>query len=447
MSLTTPDATTVTGPVLTPTDPGYADELAGFNLAGVQTPDIVVGATSADDVAAAVRHARGHGLRVGVRATGHGPVIEGDGHLTITTSRMNEVIVDPAAKTARVGAGARWRDLVAATAPHGLTGLVGSSSSVGVVGYTLGGGLSPLGRQFGYAADRVRSIEVVTADGIIRTVDAGAGSDLFWALLGGRDGCGIVTSIEFDLIGLTTIYGGGIFFAGAAAEQVLHAWRRWTPTLPAEAGTSVAILRLPPDPTLPPPLQGQIAVHVRFTYTGDPAVGAQLLAPMTTAGPVLLADVDVMPVAALDAVHMDPPGPMPSIERGSALRELPAEAVDAVLEVAGPTVASPLAIVELRLLGGKLTAPQGVPNSVTARSAAYSILAIAVPAGPAAELAGPHVGAVNDAVAPWADGALLNFAGRTPAADLPTLWSPDDRDRLSAIRERHDPDGMFRRTV
>ncbi|NED63949.1 FAD-binding oxidoreductase, partial [Streptomyces sp. SID10244] len=173
------------GPVLTPTDPGYADELAGFNLAGVQTPDIVVGATSADDVAAAVRHARGHGLRVGVRATGHGPVIEGDGHLTITTSRMNEVIVDPAAKTARVGAGARWRDLVAATAPHGLTGLVGSSSSVGVVGYTLGGGLSPLGRQFGYAADRVRSIEVVTADGIIRTVDAGAGSDLFWALLGG----------------------------------------------------------------------------------------------------------------------------------------------------------------------------------------------------------------------------------------------------------------------
>ncbi|MGC4960525.1 FAD-binding oxidoreductase [Gordonia sp. DT101] len=447
MSLTTPDAATVAGPVLTPTDPGYAAELAGFNVATVQTPDIVVGATSADDVAAAVRYARDHGLRVGVRATGHGPVVEGNGYLTIVTSRMTEVSVDPVTRTARVGAGARWRDVIAATAAHGLSGLVGSSSSVGVVGYTLGGGLSPLGRQFGYAADHVRSIEVVTADGTIRTVDAGAGPDLFWALLGGRDGCGIVTAVEFDLIELSSIYGGGIFFAGSAAEQVLHAWRRWAPTLPEEAGTSVAILRLPPDPALPAPLQGQMAVHVRFTYTGDPAIGAQLLAPMTTAGPVLLQNVAVMPVAALDAVHMDPPGPMPSIERGSALRELPAEAVDAVLAVAGPAVASPLAIVELRLLGGKLAAPQGVPNSVTARSAAYNILAIAVPAGAAAELAGPHVGAVNAAVAPWADGAALNFAGQTPAVELPELWSPDDCDRLSAIRERHDPDGVFRRTA
>ncbi|MGC5256350.1 FAD-binding oxidoreductase [Gordonia sp. DT218] len=447
MSLTTPDAATVAGPVLTPTDPGYAAELAGFNVATVQTPDIVVGATSADDVAAAVRYARDHGLRVGVRATGHGPVVEGNGFLTIVTSRMTEVSVDPVTRTARVGAGARWRDVIAATAAHGLSGLVGSSSSVGVVGYTLGGGLSPLGRQFGYAADHVRSIEVATADGTIRTVDAGAGPDLFWALLGGRDGCGIVTAVEFDLIELSSIYGGGIFFAGSAAEQVLHAWRRWAPTLPEEAGTSVAILRLPPDPALPAPLQGQMAVHVRFTYTGDPAIGAQLLAPMTTAGPVLLQNVAVMPVAALDAVHMDPPGPMPSIERGSALRELPAEAVDAVLAVAGPAVASPLAIVELRLLGGKLAAPQGVPNSVTARSAAYNILAIAVPAGAAAELAGPHVGAVNAAVAPWADGAALNFAGQTPAVELPELWSPDDCDRLSAIRERHDPDGVFRRTA
>ncbi|AZG48506.1 FAD-binding oxidoreductase [Gordonia insulae] len=447
MSLTTPDAATIVGPVLTPGDAGYAEELAGFNVATVQAPDVVVGATSADDVAAAVRHARAHGLRIGVRATGHGPVVEGHGLLTITTSRMTEVTVDPIARTARVGAGARWRDVIAATAPHGLTGLVGSSSSVGVVGYTLGGGLSPLGRQFGYAADRVRSIEVVTADGTVRTVDAGAGSDLFWALLGGRDGCGIVTALEFDLVGLTTLYGGGIYFAGGAAEQVLHAWRRWAPTLPEEAGTSVAILRLPPDPMLPPPLQGQIAVHVRFTYTGDPAVGAQLLAPMTSVGPVLLQNVDVMPVAALDAVHMDPPGPMPSIERGSTVRDLPADAVDAILAVAGPTVASPLAIVEIRLLGGRLTAPQGVPNSVTARSASYSVLAIAVPAGPAAELAGPHVGAVNAAVAPWADGGLLNFAGSTPAADLPGLWSTDDHDRLCAIRERHDPGGIFRRTV
>ncbi|MEE3850899.1 FAD-binding oxidoreductase [Gordonia sp. LSe1-13] len=459
MSLTTPEEhippsitaavaqldAVVAGPVLTPGDPDYAAELAGFNVAGTPVPALVVGARSAADVAEAVRYARANGMRVGVRSTGHGPVIEGQGYLTVTTSRMTEIQVDPVTKTARVGAGVRWRDVIAATAPHGLTGLVGSSSSVGVIGYTLGGGLSPLGRQFGFAADRVRRIEVVTADGTIRTVDAGAGSDLFWALLGGRDGCGIVTAIEFDLVELATIYGGGIFFAGAAAAEVLHAWREWAPSLPDAAGTSVAVLRLPPDPTLPPPLQGQTVVHLRFTYTGDPAVGAQLLAPMRDVGPVLLQNVDVMPVAAMDAVHMDPPGPLPSMERGCGVADLPAQAVDALLTVAGPQVPSPLAIVEIRLLGGELARPQGLANAVTGRGAAYGLLAVGVPAGPLGDQAAAHVAAVNGAVAPWATSGVLNFAGQTPAAELATLWSADDWSRLTEIRQRHDPEGMFSR--
>jgi hypothetical protein len=435
----------VAGPVLTPDDADYPTELAGFNAAATPAPAVVVGATSPADVAEAVRYARANGLRVGVRATGHGPAISGVGHLTITTSRMTDIQVDAAAKTARVAAGVRWRDLAAATAPHGLTGLVGSSSSVGIIGYTLGGGLSPLGRQFGFAADRVRRIELVTADGVIRTVDAGAGSDLFWALLGGRDGCGIVTAIEFDLIDLATIYGGGVFFAGDAAEQVLHAWRDWAPTLPDTAGSSVAIVRLPPDPNLPPPLQGQTVVHLRFTYTGDPAVGTQMLAPMMSAGPVLLSNVDVLPTAALDAVHMDPPGPLPSVERGCGIRDLPAEAVDAVLAVAGPQVASPLAIVEIRLLGGALASPQGVPNAVTGRAARYCVMAIGVPAGPLGDQAGSHVAAVNGALSPWASDGLLNFAGQTPAAELSTLWTAADWSRLEEIRRRHDPAGMFTR--
>ncbi|WP_439029670.1 FAD-binding oxidoreductase [Gordonia terrae] len=433
---------TVAGPVLTPTDEGYTAELSGFNLAAIPAAQVVVGATGAADVAAAVRYARSAGLRVGVRATGHGMPIEGRGTLVVTTSRMTAVEVDPVGRTARVEAGARWRDVVAATAPHGLTGLVGSSSSVGVVGYTLGGGLSPLGRRFGYAADHVRSIELVTADGIIRTVDASAGSDLFWALLGGRDGFGIVTAIEFDLVDLPTFYGGGIFFAGSAASDVLHAWREWAPTLPEEAGTSIAILRLPPDPNLPAPLQGQIAVHLRYTHTGDPSTAAALLAPMRSAGPILLENIDVLPTAALDAVHMDPPGPMPSAERGCALADLPAAAVDALLAVAGPHVASPLAIVEIRLLGGRLRQAQRVPNAVTGRDAAFVALAVGVPAGPLGDQVGAHLAAVNDALAGHACGALLNFSGRS-ATERAALWPDDQRMRLETIRRRHDPSGVL----
>ena len=123
----------VSGPVLTPADEGYTAELTGFNLAAIPAADVVVGATNAADAAAAVRYARSNGMRVGARATGHGSPIEGRGTVVVTTSRMAGVSVDPVTRTARVEAGARWRDVVAATAPHGLTGLVGSSSSVGVV--------------------------------------------------------------------------------------------------------------------------------------------------------------------------------------------------------------------------------------------------------------------------------------------------------------------------
>ncbi|MCD2146827.1 FAD-binding oxidoreductase [Gordonia paraffinivorans] len=432
----------VSGPVLTPTDEGYATELGGFNLIAAPAADLVVGATNADDVALAVRYARANGFRVGARATGHGLPIEGRGTVVVTTSRLNSITVDPVARTARVGAGVRWRDVVAATAPHGLTGVVGSSSPVGVVGYTLGGGLSPLGRRFGWAADHVRSIELVTADGVVRSVDASAGSDLFWAILGGRDGFGIVTAIEFELFDLPTVYGGGIFFAGSAARDVLHAWRDWAPTLPEEAGTSVAVLRLPPDPDLPAPLQGQLAVHVRYTHTGDPAAAAALLAPMRSAGPILLENVDILPTAALDAVHMDPADPMPSVERGVLLGEFPAAAVEALLEVAGPQVPSPPAIVEVRLLGGRLRRPQRVPNAVAGRHGAYSVIAIGVPARPLADQVGPRLQAVLDALAPWRCGALLNFCGLR-AADRAGLWGPDERLRLETIRRRHDPAGVL----
>ncbi|VFA87945.1 Mitomycin radical oxidase [Gordonia paraffinivorans] len=428
----------VSGPVLTPTDEGYATELGGFNLIAAPAADLVVGATNADDVALAVRYARANGFRVGARATGHGLPIEGRGTVVVTTSRLNSITVDPVARTARVGAGVRWRDVVAATAPHGLTGVVGSSSPVGVVGYTLGGGLSPLGRRFGWAADHVRSIELVTADGVVRSVDASAGSDLFWAILGGRDGFGIVTAIEFELFDLPTVYGGGIFFAGSAARDVLHAWRDWAPTLPEEAGTSVAVLRLPPDPDLPAPLQGQLAVHVRYTHTGDPAAAAALLAPMRSAGPILLENVDILPTAALDAVHMDPADPMPSVERGVLLGEFPAAAVEALLEVAGPQVPIPPAIVEVRLLGG--TSATAAARAERGRRTPRRLFrdrdrsagrTARRPGGSAPAGGRRRTGAV--AVRRAAE--LL----RAPAADRAGLWGPDERLRLETIRRRHDP--------
>ncbi len=167
---------------------------------------------------------------------------------------------------------------------------------------------------------------------------------------------------------------------------MLHAFREWTTTLPEAATTSVAVLRLPPDPGLPEPLRGQTVVHLRFAHTGPADEGAALLAPMRAAAPALIDTVADMPYAAVDAIHMDPTDPMPTFYAGATLRELPAEAVDAVLEVAGPDVPVPLIMVELRLLGGALSRPAEVPNAVAGREAGYSAWVLGPMAGPVAEV-------------------------------------------------------------
>src|SRR4051812_10241565 len=217
----------VTRAVLEPRDLGYDAQVAAWNLSTAHRPRVVVAATNADDVAAAVRFALRHGLSVAVQATGHGASFPVETGLLINTRRMTNVCVDVQRGTARIGAGAKWAKVVEATVPYGLAPLLGSTTDVGAVGYTLGGGMGPLGRRYGFSADRVRSIEVVTGDGRLRTVTADDDSGLFWGLRGGKGNLGIVTSMEIELILQPRLYGGAIFYDGADATTVLHAWREW----------------------------------------------------------------------------------------------------------------------------------------------------------------------------------------------------------------------------
>ncbi|MBW0088799.1 FAD-binding oxidoreductase [Pseudonocardia sp. KRD-184] len=434
----------VTGPVLEGDDPRVAAEVAGFNTAHTPRPALVVGATCAGDVAVAVRWAAAHGLRVSVQSTGHGLISDLAGTVLVTTRRMSGVVVDPVSRSARVGAGVRWAQVIEAAAPYGLAPLSGSSSAVGVVGYTLGGGLGPLARRYGFAADHVRSVQLVTAAGEVRHVDAIGDPELFWALRGGKGNFGIVTEIEFGLVPVATLYGGGIFFPGAAASDVLHAYRTWVDTLPEETTTSIALLRLPPLPTLPEPLRGQFVVHLRVAHLGSADEGAALLAPMRAVAAPLMDLVAEMPYAAVDSIHMDPTDPMPTWDRGATLRALPAEAVDALLAVAGPDVQVPLIMVELRHLGGAVARPPRVPGAVAGRDAAFSLLALGPMAGPLAETMPAITQAVIDRMAPWAGrGALLNFLGQAGPDRVAALWDDADRARLLAVRRALDPGSVF----
>jgi hypothetical protein len=434
----------VVGAVLDGDDPAAVAEAAGFNTAVTQRPSVVVAAQAPADVVAAVRFARETERRVSVQATGHGASSAVEGAVLVTTSRLDDVRVDPVGRTARVGAGVRWRSVIDASVPHGLAPLSGSSSGVGVVGYTLGGGMGHLARRCGFAADHVTAVELVTADGQARRVTALSDPELFWAVRGGQGRFGIATALEFGLVPVPEFFGGAMVFGPADVERVLRAFAGWAPTLPEEVTTSVAVLRLPPVDSVPPPLRGVVSLALRFGFTGPAARGDELVAPMRRVADPLLDSIGPMSYAAVDGIHMDPTEPMPAVMRGGLLHSLPTDAVDALLAVAGPDVDVPLVMAELRLMGGALGRPADVPNAVAGREGAFSVAVVAPAPPPLVETAHAVTEGVLRALEPWSPGtSLVNFGGYGGVAGAAGAWSPEALDRLRRVKAAVDPDNVF----
>ncbi|UQE73975.1 FAD-binding oxidoreductase [Gordonia sp. PP30] len=432
----------VRGTVHRPTDDGY--QPLGFNVAVSRRPWAVIDVLDADDVAAVVAFAAANGMTVAVHGTGHGatPI---DGHtLLVRTSALDTVELDPAARTARVGAGVRWQTVIDAAAPHGLAPLCGSAPSVGVAGFLTGGGIGPLVRTVGASSDHVRAIDVVTGDGEIRTATPTENADLFWGLRGGKATLGIVTQVRIGLLELPRFYGGALYFDGADAAAVLHAWRSWTQDLPAEANTSIALLRLPALPGVPPQLAGRLTVAVRYVHTGPADEAAALFAPIRAAAEPILDGLGVLPYAAIGAVHADPVDPMPVLEDGHLLSGLPADAVDTLLAVAGPEASCPLLVVELRLLGGAFAAEPAVASAVCHRDAPFHLYAIGALVPPIAEAVAPAEQALAGAMGPWLTGGRLpNFAASGDPAVITACYDADTVEWLRALAQRYDPAGVL----
>ena len=435
----------VAGPVLTPEDPGFAEETAAFNVATVHRPAVAVGATSARDVAAAVGWAAQRGLAVAVQSTGHGAETSVDGGVLVTTRRLRDVEVDPDTCRARLGAGARWSDVVSAAAPHGLSPLSGSSPDVGAVGYVLGGGLPILGRTFGFGADLVRSFEVVTADGVLRHVDADSEPDLFWALRGGRGAFAAVTALTVELLPLADLYGGTILYPGEHAEVVLHAWRTWVHGLGEETSSSIALMRFPDAPFIPEPLRGRMVVALRVAHLGDDESGAAAVAPMRAVAPVLEDAVGRIPYTAAASIHRDPTDPGPGYHRGSLLSDLPGEAVDALLAVAGPGAQVPLVMVELRHLGGAMARAPRVPDAVPARDGAFLLMTLGALVPPVADAVPLAARVVQSALEPWTrPGCPLTFLGAADPEEVASVWPVEVHARLRQVKAAYDPGDLFR---
>ncbi|WP_290049699.1 FAD-binding oxidoreductase [Amycolatopsis solani] len=422
---------------LRPGQDGYAEEVAGFQTAVPSSPAVVVAAESAEDVAAAVRYAAEHGLPVAVQATGHGLTAGTDGVL-ISTRRMTGVEIDAPARTARVEAGARWGAVIEAAGAHGLAPLSGSSPDVGVVGYTLAGGFGLMARQYGRAADHVRALDVVTADGELQRVEPG--SDLFWALRGGRDSFGVVTAVEFDLFPVSHLYGGGLYFGPEDVPAVLRAWRTWSAAAPDALTTSLAMVEYPDLPVLPPHLRGRHIAQVRVAYLGED--GDELVAPLRAAAPVLMDTLKVMPFTESGSIAAEPREPHGYHGTNATVSQLNDAMLDAVVEHAGPGAATPPVLIIDRL-GGALSRPPSIAGVGWDSSAEFVVRTLSlVGDGGTAAVRTAHA-KLFDALAPWTTGRLLPFVygehatveGVHPAADLR---------RLGELKRRYDVRSTFR---
>ena len=314
---------------------------------------------------------------------------------------------------------------------------------VGVVGYTLGGGLGWLARRYGLAANSVVAVELVTADGRHVRADADTEPDLFWAIRGGGGSFGIVTAIEFALYPVAEVYAGILFFPFERSAEILNAWRVWTEDTPREVTSAGRLMQFPPIPQVPEPLRGQSFVLVEAAYIGSEEDGAALMQPLRELGPVM--DTFAMiPSEDLRHLHMDPTQPVPGVGDGMTLVDLTPETVNALVAVAGPSSGSPLVSLELRQLGGAVADESPEHGAVGAMDAGFALFAVGMAVNPeVTAFVEERVTALKTALGPWAaDRGYFNFSD-TPL-DGQSLYPPETYRALQWVKAAYDPAELFR---
>ena len=426
-----------------PGDAAFDEVRVPWNLQVDVRPAAVAYPAFPSEVADVLLAAASEGIKVAPQGTGHGaPPLAGrlEDAVLLRTSAMTELHVDRERRTARVGAGVRWGDVVDRAGGVHLAARHTTSPGVGVVGSSLGGGLSWYSRHAGLQCSALTAVELVLADGTFVRATETSDSDLLWAARGGGGGFGVVTALEFDLLPVPRAYAGMLAWDWRHAHRVLRAWGEWAGDAP-ETVTSIARLFQAPDASwLPAEVRARRLVLIDAVALGDPAQAARVLAPLRALRPEL-DTFDDLPAAELARFHLDPEAPTAVYANSVLLADLPDRAVEALVAAAGADSGSELLFVELRQLGGALSRPAR-GGALDRMDGSFLVLGVGMDTGAGWAAVREDAHRVMSALQPWTtESAYLLMADEE--VDERRGWPAASWQRLAALRTAADPHGLF----
>ena len=433
----------LSGSLLLPGDAGYDDARAVWNRMIDKHPALIARCTGVDDVVTALGFAREQNLLISVRGGGHNVTGNAvcDGGLTIDLSLMKTAVVDPSRRLITAGPGLTWGEFDTATLAHDLCTTGGIVSSTGLPGLTLGGGHGWLMRKHGLACDNLTAVEIVTAGGRRLRASADENADLFWGLRGGGGNFGIATSFEFRLHPMTMVLAGALLYRRDRARDLLDLFRSQAATAPDDL-TLGALITTWHD--------GTPVIALAACHSGTLADGERLIQPFRKLGPILDA-VRPMRYAELQTMFdaTNPPGRWyykTGYLDGDAMQG--DRFVDVLLEHCDFPSPSPLSRIFVEHLGGAMGR---VPPDATAfvhRTAPFDLIVIA--GGFTTENTERNMQwarSTSSAMSPFmSGGAYVNYLGADAGADAVRAAYGPAYDRLVALKDKFDPDNVFRLT-
>jgi hypothetical protein len=438
--------TKVGGEVITPGDAEYDEARKVYNGSIDKRPAAVVRCTSTGDVAEAIAAARDEGLDLSVRGGGHSAPGFGtnDDGLVIDLSPMQEVVVDPAAKTARAGGGCTWAGFNDATHAHGLATTGGIIGTTGIGGLTLGGGIGYLARKYGLSCDNLLSAEVVTADGQVVNASENEYDDLFWALRGGGGNFGVVTTFEYQLHPVSEIYGGPIAYPADRINDVVHFYREHIAEAPEELGGFVGFHIAPPLPFLPEEWHFKNVCLAVLCWAGPMDQGEKMVKPFLDAVEPVGFHVGAMPYPALNTLFdpLLPPG-LQAYWKASFAKDISDGAIAVHMDY-GARVPSLQTAVHLYPIDGAVQRVGAADTAFAYRDVGFSPVIAGMWENPADNDANiAWVRDYYDALQPYAaEGGYINFMDGDDQGRIKANYK-GNYDRLAKVKDLYDPGNLF----